>query len=75
MNTTFEHMQRDMKDLKAAIAILATAIDEQPKPLTHVEASSIELRKLDLAVKRLRDVGSNGELHEVVEHYQHEVRR
>lgn len=82
MNQRIEQLERRVTDLQAAIEILATAVHENPKPLTHIEPlDQAQAAALAYAVSQLRNIGGdsqnggNGELHEVVEYYMHEVKR
>jgi hypothetical protein len=71
-------LEMEVRDLKIAVGILATAIHELPRPLTHFEPTLTNVRQvavLEDAVQMLRHIGTNGELHGVVEYYKHEVRK
>lgn len=76
MLTELTKVQQDLKDVKAAIAILATALREQPRLPAYMEATGThKTDALAYTVDMLREVGSNGELHQVIEFYRQEVKK
>lgn len=76
MTPELTKIQQEIKDVKAAIAILATAFREQPRPPAYMEATgSHKADTLSYTLDMLREVGSNGELHQVVEFYKQEVQK